>query len=95
MTWVVADYVGSPGSRELTVHKGQQVEILDLTGSGSPEMCLVRLLISGSDVQPDGRLPLTVLKQLPHSKLKGSGDAGENGKFSSIFLLAFLPPVVS
>ncbi len=57
----MADHVATPGSREMTVHKGQQVEILELMG-GSSEMCLIRLHSSssmsssggGSELQPEG-----------------------------------------
>ncbi|CAL8069824.1 unnamed protein product [Orchesella dallaii] len=68
VTWVVADHVAAPGSREMTVHKGQQVEILELMG-GSSEMCLIRLhSTSGSELQPEGLVPITVLKQIPHAR---------------------------
>ena len=86
MTWVVSDYTGAAGSRELTVHKGQQVEILEVSGN-NPEMCLVRLLVSGGDtVQPEGLVPISVLKQLPHTRLRSSGEQ-ENGKSNSKILL--------
>lgn len=43
MTWVVSDYVAAQGSAELSVQKGQQVEVIDTNCLGSPEYCLVRL----------------------------------------------------
>lgn len=84
-TWVVADHVATPGSREMTVHKGQQVEILELMG-GSSEMCLIRLHSSsstssgGSELQPEGLVPITVLKQIPHARLRAGVCDPENGK---------------
>ncbi|XP_050073196.1 triple functional domain protein isoform X1 [Anopheles maculipalpis] len=70
MTWVIADHTAAPGSSELSVSKGQQVEIVDLNCSGAPDFCLVRLSINASDSQ-EGLVPVTVLKPLPssHSKL--------------------------
>lgn len=43
MTWVISDYVAAQGSAELSVQKGQQVEVIDTNCLGSPEYCLVRL----------------------------------------------------
>lgn len=66
MTWVIGEHVATPGSQELTVHKGQQVEVLEVTTS-TPDMCLVRMRTSGSsvDTPPEGLVPLAVLKQPP------------------------------
>lgn len=83
ITWVVSDYNGTAGTRELTVHKGQQVEIIEVSTS-SPDMCLVRLLISGGDAQPEGLVPLSILKQLPAGRLRSAaGDGSEHGKKKS------------
>ncbi|EAA11276.4 AGAP006107-PA [Anopheles gambiae str. PEST] len=70
MTWVIADHTAAPGTSELSVSKGQQVEIVDMNCSGAPDYCLVRLSINASDSQ-EGLVPVTVLKPLPssHSKL--------------------------
>uniref|UniRef100_A0A182JEN1 SH3 domain-containing protein n=1 Tax=Anopheles atroparvus TaxID=41427 RepID=A0A182JEN1_ANOAO len=70
MTWVIADHAAAPGSSELSVSKGQQVEVVDMNCSGAPDFCLVRLSINASDSQ-EGLVPVTVLKPLPssHSKL--------------------------
>lgn len=43
MTWVISDYVAAQGSSELSVQKGQQVEVIDTNCLGSPDYCLVRL----------------------------------------------------
>ncbi|KAJ8878381.1 hypothetical protein PR048_018958 [Dryococelus australis] len=65
MMWVIADHVAAAGSQELSVHKGQQVEVLEVRAS-SPDWCLVRVPTSGSvDSPPEGLVPLAVLKQPP------------------------------
>jgi hypothetical protein len=66
MTWVIADHVAAAGSQELSVHKGQQVEVLELN-TATPDWCLVRMPTSGSSVDspPEGLVPLAVLKQPP------------------------------
>jgi len=63
---VIADHVAAAGSQELSVHKGQQVEVLELNTS-APDWCLVRMSTSGSSVDspPEGLVPLAVLKQPP------------------------------
>ncbi|XP_052565340.1 triple functional domain protein-like isoform X2 [Culex pipiens pallens] len=70
VTWVIADYVATQGTSELTVTKGAQVEVIDMNCTGAPEFCLVRLPINSTDSQ-EGLVPVSVLKPLPssHSKL--------------------------
>ena len=43
MTWIISDYVAAQGSAELSVQKGQQVEVIDTNCLGAPDYCLVRL----------------------------------------------------
>ncbi|XP_046401247.1 triple functional domain protein [Ischnura elegans] len=43
VTWVIADHRAAPGSGELSVSKGQQVEVLELGAGPGGEWCLVRL----------------------------------------------------
>jgi hypothetical protein len=64
MTWVVADHEAPAGSTEITVRKGQQVEVLEVpTGQ---DMCLVRLHPSNASEHPvEGMVPLSVLKPPP------------------------------
>ncbi|KAL0280126.1 UNVERIFIED_CONTAM: hypothetical protein PYX00_001517 [Menopon gallinae] len=72
MTWVIGDHVAAPGSQELTVHKGQQVEVLEMNAS-PPDWCLVRMSTSGSvDSPPEGLVPVSVLKQPPGVKTSPS-----------------------
>lgn len=71
MTWVVSDYTATPGTSEVSVTKGQQVEILDTACTGSPEFCLVRLSpIGGGDGgTQEGLVPVSVLKPAPSGKV--------------------------
>lgn len=98
MTWVVTDYTATPGTNEVSVTKGQQVEIIETVCNGAPEFCLVRLNIhSGSAADGSGTIegivPVTVLKLAPsikvgHRKGAESNDNKEsnehNGKWNSI-----------
>ncbi|OXU29113.1 hypothetical protein TSAR_004897, partial [Trichomalopsis sarcophagae] len=61
MTWVVADHSAAPGTRELSVTKGQQVEVLENGsgsglssngGSGNGEWTLVRLASTPGQSEP-------------------------------------------
>lgn len=62
---MIGDHVAAPGTQELTVHKGQQVEVLEMNAS-PPDWCLVRMSTSGSvDSPPEGLVPISVLKQPP------------------------------
>ncbi|XP_015585806.1 triple functional domain protein isoform X4 [Cephus cinctus] len=76
MTWVVADHSAAPGSHELTVTKGQQVEVLE-NGSGNSaggEWTLVRLPLAPgqADPPPEGLVPTSALKQPPTTSCKTS-----------------------
>lgn len=71
MTWVVSDYTATPGTSEVTVLKGQQVEIIDTACSGAPEYCQVRLHnpSNGSDTNTqEGLVPVAILKPPPSGK---------------------------
>lgn len=83
MTWVVADHMAAPGSRELSVTKGQQVEVLENgstntgTTSGMPnagEWTLVRLPLTPGQAEPaaEGLVPTSALKQPPTASCKTS-----------------------
>lgn len=81
MTWVVSDYVAAQGSAELSVQKGQQVEVIDTNCLGAPDYCLVRLItattnnnvsttsLSSSSTQEqiihEGLVPSSILKPPP------------------------------
>lgn len=83
MTWVVSDYTATPGTTEVSVTKGQQVEIIETVCNGAPDFCLVRLNIhSGSAADGSGTIegivPISVLKLVPSNKTgqrKGITDA--------------------
>ncbi|KAK2576355.1 hypothetical protein KPH14_005709 [Odynerus spinipes] len=84
MTWVVADHLAAPGSRELTVTKGQQVEVLEngsgngnasgVVGTGGSEWTLVRLPLAPGQTDPpaEGLVPTSALKQPPSNSCKTS-----------------------
>ncbi|XP_071053767.1 triple functional domain protein isoform X4 [Onthophagus taurus] len=67
MTWVVSDFTAT-SPHELSVSKGQQVEVVEIHSS-KPDFCLVRMPTRGSDSEnstvPEGLVPLAVLKQPP------------------------------
>lgn len=70
MTWVIADFVATAAG-QMSVTKGQQVELLDSFG-GLTEMVLVRV---PSDCT-EGMVPHLVLKQPP--SLKSPQAAGKD-----------------
>lgn len=71
---MVADYIASPGSNELSVSKGQQVEIIEPPTAGEPDFCLVRLNPQNDDAAvQEGLVPVSVLKPPPGSHKHGSG----------------------
>ncbi|XP_033331706.2 trio Rho guanine nucleotide exchange factor isoform X2 [Megalopta genalis] len=78
LTWVIADHSAAPGSRELTVTKGQQVEVLEngsnIGGVNAAEWTHVRLLVAQGQVDPppEGLVPTSALKQPPPASNKTS-----------------------
>ncbi|KAH8386158.1 hypothetical protein KR200_001683 [Drosophila serrata] len=73
-TWVVADYIASSGTNELSVNKGQQVEIIEPPTASEPDFCLVRLNPQHDDAAvQEGLVPVSVLKPPPGSHKHGSG----------------------
>lgn len=70
MTWVVSDYTATPGTNEVSVTKGQQVEIIETPNSDASEFCLVRLgpIGSGDGGTHEGLVPVSILKPPPSSK---------------------------
>lgn len=68
MTWVVSDYTATPGTNEVSVTKGQQVEIIETPNSEPSEFCLVRLGPIGSDGTHEGLVPISILKPPPSTK---------------------------
>ncbi|KAH8395569.1 hypothetical protein KR222_000041 [Zaprionus bogoriensis] len=72
-TWVVADYIASAGSNELSVSKGQQVEIIEPPTASEPDFCLVRLNPQHDDsAVQEGLVPVSVLKPPPGAHKQGS-----------------------
>ena len=81
-SWVLSDYTAS-GQGELSVQRGQQVEVLEpaglssTSGSNSTAMVIVRLF----GQKEEGMIPLTCLKQ-PAGGLKYRN---LDGKITSVF----------
>lgn len=75
ITWVVADHTAASGTRELSVTKGQAVEVLESEGV-SPEWTLVRLVggpgQSSGEAAPEGLVPTRALQQPPSASCKTS-----------------------
>ncbi|KAL4217263.1 hypothetical protein ACF0H5_023714 [Mactra antiquata] len=69
VTIVVDDFAASNNS-ELTVHRGQHVEVIDLS-PGQPNWCYVRTLQGDSLEQGQGLVPTATLKPIP--RLLGPG----------------------
>lgn len=66
---VVDDFAASNNS-ELTVHRGQQVEVIDLS-PGQPNWCYVRTVQGEGLEQGQGLVPTSTLKPIP--RLLGAG----------------------
>jgi hypothetical protein len=78
---VVSDFNATQGSSELSVQKGQQVEVIDANCIGAPDFCLVRLIcnvsnnnvssssLSSSSIKDtssqEGLVPTSILKPAP------------------------------
>ncbi|XP_058975497.1 kalirin isoform X2 [Musca domestica] len=72
-TWVTADYIATAGSNELSVTKGQQVEILEAPTANEPDFCLVRLNPQCDDAAvQEGLVPVSILKPPPGSHKSSS-----------------------
>ncbi|XP_034658719.1 triple functional domain protein isoform X2 [Drosophila subobscura] len=79
-TWVVADYIATSGSNELSVSKGQQVEIIEQPSATEPDFCLVRLNPQHDDAAvQEGLVPVSVLKPPPGSHNKATGSTAAAG----------------
>ena len=77
--WLVAEEFTANNVQELSVTKGQQVEIVDTSPNGNSEWCLVRTLATESGVTPqEGLVPMATLKQMPNLKVSGSHTSIEN-----------------
>lgn len=78
---MVTDYIASSGSNELSVNKGQQVEIIEPPTASEPDFCLVRLNPQHDDsAVQEGLVPVSVLKPPPGANKQGSsGSSGQTG----------------
>lgn len=65
---------------EISVQRGQQVELLDPNPGGNTEYCLVRLVNADLTITPsnEGLIPMATIKQVPNLKVSGSRTSIEN-----------------
>lgn len=79
VTIVLEDYSAGNNS-EVTVSKGQHVEILDPAPKGEPNWCLVRVLNMEDGEPAEGLVPISSLKPIPALKQHGNRDSmGDEG----------------
>lgn len=79
ITIVLEDYSAGNNS-EVTVSKGQHVEILDPAPKGEPNWCLVRVLNMEDGEPAEGLVPISSLKPIPALKQHGNRDSmGDEG----------------
>lgn len=70
---MVADYIATPGSNELSVTKGQQVEVVEAPSAAEPDFCLVRLNPQSDDAAvQEGLVPVSILKPSPSAQKNSS-----------------------
>lgn len=98
MTWVTSDFVATQGSGELSVQKGQQVEVIDTNCLNTPGFSLVRLTnpitnnnlssssLTSSTTQEqtvqEGLVPSTILKPPPTQMKNRRACDADEGKSS-------------
>ena len=104
--WLVTEDFTSSHQRELSVSRGQHVEVLDTSPNGTPDFCLVRHLIGEANSQSgtgagngqpvsEGLVPASALRPVSNLKVSNSGGvystAPENeGKFFFLKFNVFL-----
>ncbi|XP_013112529.1 triple functional domain protein [Stomoxys calcitrans] len=78
-TWVIADFIAATGSNELSVTKGQQVEIVEAPTANEPDFCLVRLNPQCDDAAvQEGLVPVSILKPPPGAHKSSSARKDKN-----------------
>lgn len=79
VTWVVSDYNATPGTNELSITKGQQVEVIETSCPNDPDFCLVRLNSQSDDgVVQEGLVPISILKPQPGAQKSNSNNKKES-----------------
>lgn len=70
---VLNDYYATPGTNQLTVQKGQHVDILEVHYHGKPDYSLIRVPQSGLESPVEGIVPMAALKiSQPNTKTNAS-----------------------
>jgi triple functional domain protein len=70
ITTVISDFVSAPGTLQISVAKGQQVEILQSDCPETPDYCFVRICEQNGkephhSPEQDGLIPIAILKSHP------------------------------
>lgn len=87
----MADHTATPGTSQLTVSKGQQVEIIEYTSAGETDFCLVRLNPQTDDgATQEGLVPISVLNPPPGSGSKSKKEKDVTAEPGEFFFLIFL-----
>jgi hypothetical protein len=73
---VIQDFSSSCGS-ELSVARGQQVEVLEHPATAFPDMALVRIVGQQQQQPAEGHVPVTCLKVPPGGVFRPSQGAGK------------------
>ncbi|XP_029657628.1 kalirin isoform X4 [Octopus sinensis] len=71
VTVVIVDY-SATSTWDLSVQKGQQVELIDVCPPGQPEWCLVRTLPTEVKESSQGLVPMSALKPVPILKVSSA-----------------------
>jgi len=80
---VVVDDFAASNNSELTVHRGQQVEVIDLS-PGQPNWCYVRTVQGEGLEQGQGLVPTSTLKPIP--RLLGAGSRTSQDFDGTVFV---------
>lgn len=78
MTWVIADHTPTAAG-ELSVQKGQQVEVLEMSAARA-DWCLVRAQPAEGTPAREGLVPAVVLKPQPGQPASPSRRAEPEGQ---------------
>ena len=101
--WLVNEDYTAQSDKEITVLKGQQVELLDTTPATAPapDFCLIRLAnpeagtADWASAEREGLIPVSLLKQVPNLKVSGSrGSITIDGDGRLFFLLHILDGIL-
>lgn len=77
--WLITEDYTATSEKEVSVSRGQQVELVESAAGGNPEWCLVRLpSVETNSTPTEGLVPAAMLKQVPNLKVSASRGSIEN-----------------